>query len=111
MINRATLINVVNSAALDPESIVDSIMGSTVYLGRTVYVVTQYFPSQPFEVVEAVVTTMRFNPKTSKKCFTVTGRWKNGNYYNATFTESSINKTVYFDRKLADAFVSHKNNV
>lgn len=69
-------------------------------VGQVVYVVTRYFPSAPYEIIRC-----RVNRKTIKQreTFSVSGRWGNGNYYNGTFVENSINKRVFLSEEDAVA--------
>lgn len=64
-------------------------------VGETVYVVTRYTDHSPKEIVECIVETNRYNPRTQRKSFSVSGRWSNNRYYNATFTAKSMGKTVF----------------
>ena len=64
----------------------------------TVYVVTKYGCGNE-EVIECRVTRMTY---ISKFSFSVKGHYANGNFYNANFTEKSIGKNVFLDRKEAE---------
>lgn len=64
----------------------------------TVYVVTKYGYGNE-EVIECRVTRMTYIRKFS---FSVKGRYANGNFYNANFTEKSIGKNVFLDRDEAE---------
>ena len=64
----------------------------------TVYVVTKYGCGNE-EVIECRVTRMTY---ISKFSFSVKGRYANGNFYNANFTEKSIGKNVFLDRDEAE---------
>lgn len=65
---------------------------SNIRVGDLVYVLTRYSGLDDEEVVECKVTRL-----THKRIFTfsVVGKYKNGNYYNANFTESSIGTKVF----------------
>lgn len=80
-----------------PDEFADRIMSESVYLGKKVYVVTQYSKRSKYEVVEAPVTILRYNPQKDTQSFTVAGKWGNENYYNATFRLNSIGKTVFLN--------------
>lgn len=63
-----------------------------------VYVVTKYsFCNE--EVIECKVTRLTYIRKFS---FSVKGRYANGNFYNANFTEKSIGKNVFLNRDEAE---------
>ena len=64
----------------------------------TVYVVTKYGCGNE-EIIECRVTRMTY---ISKFSFSVKGRYANGNFYNANFTEKSIGKNVFLDRTEAE---------
>ena len=49
------------------DGIAQLILEKTIYLGKPVYVVSQYFSNQPFEVIDSIITTMRFDPRKNKK--------------------------------------------
>lgn len=69
-----------------------------IQVNDTVYVVTEpYYNEQ--EIVECKVTRMTYK---SKFVFSVKGRYANGNFYNANFTEKSISKNVFLDRNEAE---------
>ncbi len=91
------------------DELADRIMYESVYLGKTVYVVTQYTKRSKYEVLEAVVSTMRYNPRKGNKSFTVEGLWANGNYYNGTFRLNSIGKTVFLNPMAAHRMCLDKN--
>ena len=61
-------------------------------VGQEVYVLTRYYSSSPYEIIKC-----RINRKTVKtrQTFSVSGRYSNGNFYNGTFVEKSIGKTVF----------------
>ena len=71
------------------------IFSETVHLGKEMYVVSQYLPSRPYEVVTVTVTKMKYDPRKDKKYFAVEGKWSNGNYYNGTFNAGSVSKTIF----------------
>ena len=64
----------------------------------TVYVVTKYGCGNE-EIIECRVTRMTY---ISKFSFSVKGRYANGNFYNANFTEKSSGKNVFLDRTEAE---------
>lgn len=69
-----------------------------IQVNDTVYVVTEpYYNEQ--EIIECKVTRMTYK---SKFVFSVKGRYANGNFYNANFTEKSIGKSVFLDRNEAE---------
>lgn len=74
---------------------------SNIKVNDTVYVVTKYGCDNE-EVVECRVTRMTYINKFS---FSVKGRYGNGNFYNANFTEKSIGKNVFLDRKEAEKHI------
>ena len=61
-------------------------------VGQEVYVLTRYYSSSPYEIIKC-----RINRKTVKtrQTFSVSGRYSNDNFYNGTFVEKSIGKTVF----------------
>lgn len=74
---------------------------SNIKVNDTVYVVTKYGCDNE-EVVECRVTRMTYINKFS---FSVKGRYGNGNFYNANFTEKSIGKNVFLDRNEAEKHI------
>lgn len=69
-----------------------------IQVNDTVYVVTEpYYNEQ--EIIECKVTRMTYK---SKFVFSVKGRYANGNFYNANFTEKSIGKNVFLNRDEAE---------
>lgn len=69
-----------------------------IQVNDTVYVVTKYGCSNE-EVIECRVVKMSYK---SKFVFSVKGKYANGNFYNANFTESSIGKNVFLNRNEAE---------
>lgn len=69
-----------------------------IQVNDTVYVVTKYGCSNE-EVIECRVVKMSYK---SKFVFSVKGKYDNGNFYNANFTESSIGKNVFLNRNEAE---------
>ena len=76
-------------------------------VGQTVYVITQYRFSSPYEVVKCTVDRKTVK---KRKTFSVSGRYSNGNYYNGTFVEKSINRNVFFSKDNADCECERLNN-
>lgn len=101
MFLKESLVKILDSWVDCPEDLADRIMYRSVYLGKKVYVVTQYSRHAKYEVVEATVTTMRYNPRKDTRSFTVEGKWGNGNCYNGTFRLNSIDKTVFLNPREA----------
>lgn len=97
MLVKESLVKILEPYMECPNEIADRIMYESVYLGKTVYVVTQYTKRSKYEVLVAIVSTMRYNPRKGNKSFTVEGLWTNGNYYNGTFKLNSIGKTVFLN--------------
>ena len=71
---------------------------SIVEIGMEVFVITQYGTHEK-EIIKCKV-----NRKTlkSKITFSANGLYKNFNYYNGTFTDSSIGKKVFLSREEAE---------
>lgn len=65
---------------------------SRIDVGSTVYAITQYSRSNPYEVIKC-----RVNRKTviARSTFSVSGKYANGNWYNGTFVDNSIGKKVF----------------
>ena len=97
MLVKENLVKTLESYVDFPDELADRIMYESVYLGKTLYVVTQYSRRSKYEVVEAIVTTMRYNPQKDTKSFTVQGKYSNKNNYNGTFGLTSIGKTVFLN--------------
>lgn len=74
-----------------------TITQSKVEVNDTVYVLTRYCTS--WELIECKVKRTYYNKKFK---FSVVGEYNNGNIYNGSFAESSINKTVFLDRQDAE---------
>ena len=109
MITKESLVKILAPWVDEPEEIAKKVLHPTIYLGKQLYIVTQYLRHQEFEVIETVVTMMRYNPRRNSKTFTVEGRWKNGNYYNATFNLNSIDKRVYLTMSEAQSKCNEQN--
>lgn len=63
-----------------------------------VYVITEpYYNEQ--EIIKCRITRMTYK---SKFVFSVKGHYANGNFYNANFTESSIDKNVFLNKEDAE---------
>ena len=97
MFVKESLVKILEPYVDFPDEMADRIMYESVYLGKKVYVVTQYSRHSKYEVVEATVTTMRYNPQKNTKSFSVDGKWSRGNYYNGTFKLNSVGKTVFLN--------------
>lgn len=76
----------------EPEEIEKLHKSCSLDVGQEVYVLTRYYSSSPYEIIKC-----RINRKTVKtrQTFSVSGRYSNGNFYNGTFVEKSIGKTVF----------------
>lgn len=77
-------------------SILDS--QPNIKVNDTVYVITKYGCGNE-EVIKCKVTRMTY---ISKFSFSVKGRYANGNFYNANFTENSIGKNVFLNKEDAE---------
>lgn len=92
--------NDVQNALFELLRLVDDVMNlptlfnPQVNVGDTVYVVSKRYYKK--EVIKCKVTRMQYKKKFS---FTVAGKYENGNYYNANFTEKSIGKNVFLDKE------------
>lgn len=77
------------STGLSPQQLRSLHKITWIDVGDTVWAITQYSKLSDSEIIECIV-----NRKTVKKrvTFSVSGRYINGNFYNGTFTESSIGK-------------------
>lgn len=106
MIDRSILNSILEQ---DSEELIDKLLNNLIYLGKDVYIVSQYFRNYPFEVITATVNTMRLSLHTKRKTFAVTGKWSNNNYYNASFSLSSIGKTVFLNKEEAINICNKKN--
>lgn len=84
---------------LTPEEIIQLHESCNIDVGQIVYVITQYSKMSSWEIIKANV-----DRKTVKrrKTFSVSGRYNNGNYYNGTFVDSSIGKTIFLKREDAE---------
>ena len=76
----------------EPEEIEKLHKSCSLDVGQEVYVLTRYYSSSPYEIIKC-----RINRKTVKtrQTFSVSGRYSNDNFYNGTFVEKSIGKTVF----------------
>ena len=76
----------------EPEEIEKLNKSCSLDVGQEVYVLTRYYSSSPYEIIKC-----RINRKTVKtrQTFSVSGEYSNGNFYNGTFVEKSIGKTVF----------------
>jgi hypothetical protein len=83
---------------LTPEEIIQLHKLKQIEVGQTVYVLTRY-GCNDLEIIEC-----RVNRKTIKNFYTfsVTGRYANDYWYNGTFRESSVGKTVFLTREEAE---------
>lgn len=73
-----------------------------VNVGVTVYVISKYGCGE-FEIIECAVTRLTYK---SKFCFTVHGKYSNGNYYTANYVEKSIGKKVFLNKNDAENHLS-----
>lgn len=86
---------------------VDDVIGLTAIakpqteVGNTVYAITKYNSISDEEIIECKVTRMQHK---NRFTFSVHGKYRNGNFYNANFTEKSIGKTVFLSRKEAERY-------
>jgi hypothetical protein len=78
----------------EPDEIIKLHNTSQIDVGHTVYVLTRYFRDNPYEVIECTI-----NRKTviTRSTFSVSGKYKNGNWYNGTFVDNSIGKKVFLN--------------
>ena len=109
MLVKESLVKILEPYVDFPDEMADRIMYESVYLGKKVYVVTQYSRHSKYEVVEAVVTTMRYNSRMNTKSFTVEGKYANKNNYNGTFRLTSIDRSVFMNPYLAQRACLTKN--
>ena len=70
-------------------------------VGNTVYVITKYNSISDEEIVECKITRMQYK---NRFTFSVHGKYRNGNFYNANFTEKSIGKNVFLCREDAERY-------
>ncbi len=112
MLDKDTLVKLFSSWISYPNAhdLADHCLNEIVYLGKEMYVVSQYLPSLPYQVVKVTVTKMKYDPRKDKKYFSVEGRWGNGNYYNGTFNAGSISKTIFNTFSDAEELMNVKNN-
>lgn len=71
----------------------------SVRVNDTVYVITKYSAKSNEEVIKCKVTRMTYKKKFT---FSVKGKYANGNFYNANFTEKSIDKNVFLSKEEAE---------
>ena len=109
MLVKENLVKTLESYVDFPDELADRIMYESVYLGKTLYIVTQYLRRSKYEVVKAVVTTMRYNSHKDTKSFTVEGKYANNNNYNGTFRLTSLGKTVFINPYQAQCACLTKN--
>lgn len=109
MLVKENLIKTLETYVDFPDELADRIMYESVYLGKTLYIVTQYLRRSKYEVVKAVVTTMRYNSRKDTKSFTVEGKYANNNNYNGTFRLTSLGKTVFINPYQAQCACLTKN--
>lgn len=109
MLTKENLIKTLEPYVDFPDEMADRIMYESVYLGKKVYVVTQYSRHSKYEVVEAIVTTMRYNSRKNTKSFTVEGKYANKNNYNGTFRLTSLDRSVFINPYLAQSSCLTKN--
>ncbi len=76
----------------EPDEIAKLHKTSKIDVGQDVYVITKYFSTSPYEIIECKV-----NRKTviTRSTFAVSGKYANGNWYNGTFVDNSIGKKVF----------------
>lgn len=111
MIDRNVLFEEISRFNIETDDVnetVDKILQLTPRLGACCYVVTQYQRHDPYEVIEAKITTTRISHK-NRKSFSVEGNYARGYHYGATFTSTSIGKTVFFDELSADCACKRLN--
>lgn len=89
---------------LNPEEIKKLHNMTLVDVGQTVYVVTKYGTCS-YEVIECLINRKTVKTRIS---FSVKGEYHNGNFYNGTFVEKSIGKTVFTDR---DKAINYRNRL
>ena len=77
---------------------------SLVDIGKEVYVVTKY-GTRTYEVIDCIITRKTVKTRIS---FSVKGEYHNGNFYNGTFVEKSIDKTVFTDKAKA---INYRNRL
>ena len=78
------------NTGLTPKEIIKLHESCKIDIGQTVYVITQY-GSGDHEIIAAII-----NRKTVKtrKTFSVSGKYKNGNFYNGTFGDRDRKSVV-----------------
>ena len=81
MLVKENLVKTLESYVDFPDELADRIMYESVYLGKTLYVVTQCSRRSKYEVVKVVVTSTRYNSRKDTKSFTVEGKYTNNNNY------------------------------
>lgn len=109
MFDKETLVTILSSWTHHPDALANAILSKTVHLGKEMYVVTQYFPSLPYQVIKVIVTKMKYDPRSDKKYFSVEGKWNNGNHYKGTFNMNSVSKTIFNSCSDAEERMNVKN--
>ena len=109
MLVKENLVKTLESYVDFPDELADRIMYESVYLGKTLYVVTQCSRRSKYEVVKVVVTTTRYNSRKDTKSFTVEGKYANNNNYTGTFRLTSLDRTVFINPYQAQRACSTKN--
>ena len=109
MFNEKRIYEILDNWVDFPQTLMTQIEQDIVYAGKTVYVVSQYYKSRPFEVIECIVTAEKYNPRKDRYYFVAEGRWSNDIYYNGSFKESSINTSVFFNKSKAVQVMEEKN--
>lgn len=75
----------------------------------TVYVISDYLNSKTrFEIIKAVVTTVRLKNDGKTVSFSCRGKWKNQNPYIGNFVSNSIGKTVFLTEQEAKEELKRK---
>lgn len=87
------------NTGLTPEEITNLHASCNIDVGQKVYVITQYSKLSDYEIIESTVDRKTVK---SRKTFSVSGRYKNDNFYNGTFVDSSVGRTVFLTRKDAE---------
>lgn len=75
----------------------------------TVYVISDYSNNKTrFEIIKAVVTTVRLKNDGKTVSFSCRGKWKNQNPYIGNFVSNSIGKTVFLTEQEAKEELKRK---
>lgn len=99
--------NDVQNALIELLNLVDDVIDLPVIakpkveVGDIVYVITQYGCGIE-EIVECKVTRLTHK---NRFTFSVFGKYRNGNYYNANFTENSVGKKVFLSPEEAEKHI------